>query len=261
MKISIVIPVFNSENILEKLINKIESLNLINFEIILVDDYSKDNSWRKICELSKANEKIKGISLNKNYGQHNAIMAGLNYVKSEIIVIMDDDFQHPPESIKEMVGKIKGGYEICYTKYLERKHGALKIALSEMSNFITSLVINKPTSLYLSSFKCLTSNIKDELIKIKKPNIYLDIFLLNISKKITYININHQERLEGKTNYSFKKLFFLWLNLISNAPVNYFSLRGIILIFLKITIIPFTVYRYLLSDLNKIQFQIKNKTF
>ena len=102
MKLSIIIPVYNSATILHKLNNRIlksvEEMKLINdFELIMINDFSEDSSWEIIKELSQNNNYIKGISLDKNYGQHNAIMAGLNFCSGEKIITLDDDLQHPPE--------------------------------------------------------------------------------------------------------------------------------------------------------------------
>ena len=124
MDLTIVIPVYNSELILPKLISEIDiSLkgNNIKKEIILVNDHSKDNSWKIIRQLSKNYDFIKGINLDKNYGQHNAIMAGLNNCSGEFVITIDDDLQHPPEFFPEVLKQLSN-HDVCYTNYNKRKH-------------------------------------------------------------------------------------------------------------------------------------------
>ena len=112
MKISVIIPIYNSENIITKLIERIiivlESIESnLNYEIILINDFSLDDSWKIIENLSKKYKFLKGISLKENYGQHNAIMCGLKYSSGDIIITMDDDFQHEPEFIKKIYLELK----------------------------------------------------------------------------------------------------------------------------------------------------------
>ena len=123
--ISIIIPVYNSEKILEdftdKLIQTLEE-KYNNFEIIFINDASKDNSWKIVQKLCEKNKLIKGINLRKNVGQHNAIFAGLKNCNGKIIVTMDDDGQNLPESIPSLVDELNKGFDICYANYKIKKH-------------------------------------------------------------------------------------------------------------------------------------------
>ena len=117
MNLSVVIPVYNSEKIISTLVSEIiESTKLQNLkvEIILVNDLSKDQSWEKIKFLNKKYPFVKGINLQNNYGQHNAIIAGLNFCSGEFCILMDDDMQHNPKYIIDIYNKLNSGYEICY---------------------------------------------------------------------------------------------------------------------------------------------------
>lgn len=259
--ISIVIPVYNSENIINKLIKKIE-IHLKKFkfyEVILVNDNSKDNSWNLIKNLSIMNRKIKGINLIKNFGQHNAVMAGLNYSNGDIIITMDDDLQHPPNAIKKLIKNINTGSDVCYTNYLGRKHFFFKILLSNLSNFISGFLIQKPNSLYLSSFRAIKKELKNKIILYKSPDIYIDMYILRHAKKIGQININHQKRFSGTSNYTILKLFFLWLNLATYSKIN-INYSAIVVIFIKILIFPVILYKKFIIKKKK-QYIINEKTF
>ena len=149
--LSIIIPVYNSQNILPKLINSIFSLlrqKKIIFEIFLVNDFSQDKSWDVIKYLSSNYKFVKGINLSTNFGQHNAIMAGLNQCNGKNVITIDDDFQHSPNNIIDIYQELLKGFDVCYVNYLERKHEKWKIFFSYISNIISSFLLNKPLKIY-----------------------------------------------------------------------------------------------------------------
>ena len=145
MKVSIVVPVYNSAKILNILVSEIKK-NLIDysnfFEIILINDFSSDDSWEEIKNLKNKNIFIKGINLKRNYGQHSAIFCGLKYCSGELIVCMDDDMQHDPKHIPRMLKQLKNN-EVCYVKYIKREHNIIKIFVSKLNNVISSSLMNK----------------------------------------------------------------------------------------------------------------------
>jgi len=262
MKISVIIPVYNSERIVRKLVVEVKkALKKKKYEIFLVNDFSTDSSWKIITKLSKISNKVKGISLKNNYGQHNAIMAGLKYAKGDYVIIMDDDLQHHPKYILKLINKIQLGFDLCYTNYVDRQHSYYKILLSQISNIVSSLIINKPLKLYLSSFKCMNLSLKNKLIKIKDPKIYIDGYLIKFTKKIASININHNKRYFGKSNYNLKKLFSLWIDLTLISKIHPFRSISILILLVKLAVFPFICYRLLFKKNQDIQYKISEKTF
>ena len=261
MKLSVIIPVFKSELIIEELIKKLlislDGLSLsLSYEVILVNDNGTDECWYKIKQLVSKNDKIKGIALDKNYGQHNAVMAGFNYCSGDYIITMDDDLQHPPQYIKEIIDQLLKGFDVCYTNYVNRKHAFWKHLVRWINNIISSHLLNKPYKLYLSSFRGISRSILIQIIKNKKKNIYIDSKILELSPKITSIKINHQARFQGESTYSFSKLVTLWLNMASDSslrPLRFFTF--FILIFKLILSLKRK------TNENLEQFKIKEKTF
>ena len=260
MKLSIIIPVYNSSKILEKLIFEINS-NLFDrfeksYEIILINDFSKDNSWEKIKKISKEFNFIKGIDLKYNVGQHGAIFIGLRYSTGSKIIIMDDDLQHPPQSIIDIYEKLDF-YDACYTLYLKRKHVYWKIILSTINNFFSSFIFDKPFKIYTSSLKGIRGDVKDRFIGYNPKIPFIDSLILREAKKITNVKVYHQKRFEGKSNYDVRKLFILWFDMIENYhfyPLRFGSLVGLIsFCFVKI----FRVF----NIKKKFLFEIKEKTF
>ena len=223
MELSIVIPVYNSANILPELVKQIE-LNVkgkINsYELFLVNDCSKDNSWNVIKELSSNNLFIKGLNLKKNYGQHNSIMAGLNESSGDYIILMDDDLQHPPNRIYDIYSELKKNFDVCYVNYVKRKHRKWKIFLSKANNILASFIFKKkPLNVYTSSFKGINKKVLKKIIEYKKNEVFLDWLILNCTQKITTINVDHVKRYEGETTYDIKNLLFLWSNMINIVPI------------------------------------------
>ena len=259
-KLSIIIPVYNSSKILNKLITEINS-NLSrrfenDYEIILINDFSKDDSWNIIKKISKNYNFIKGIDLNYNVGQHGAIFIGLKYSIGNKIIIMDDDLQHPPQSLISIYDQLDL-YDACYTLYIKRKHVYWKIFVSKLNNFFSSFIFDKPFNIYTSSMKGIRGDVKDRFVSHDPKIPFIDSLILKESKKITYIEVNHQERFEGKSNYDVKKLFTLWFDMIENYhfyPLRFGSLIGFIsYCFVKLLRV-FNVKK-------NFSFEIKEKTF
>lgn len=226
--LSIVVPVYRSAPILPKLVEAIaaemRAENLSgSFELILVNDCSPDDSWQVIRKLAEADSFIKGITLRRNVGQHNAIMAGLHHVSGEYVVLMDDDLQHPPAAIADIVRALADGYDVCYTRYLNRQHAAWKQLGSRFNDWMATRLLGKPKGLYLSSFKGLRREIADEIVQYDGPYTYLDGLILDVTRSITTVDIEHQARYEGESNYTFTRLLSLWMKMATSFSV--FPLR------------------------------------
>ncbi|WP_213876525.1 glycosyltransferase family 2 protein [Pseudomonas sp. dw_358] len=228
IKLSIVVPVYRSASILPALVEKTQAALVKeglerDFELILVSDASPDNSWAVIQALASEHSFIRGINLRRNAGQHNAVMAGLNHVRGELIILMDDDLQHPPEAIGNMIKALQGGYDVCYTRYVNRQHTWWKKAGSRFNDRVATLLLDKPKGLYLSSFKALRREIVKEVIKYDGPYAYVDGLILDVTRSITTVDIVHQARHEGESNYNLRRLFSLWLKMATSFSI--FPLR------------------------------------
>ncbi len=253
MDLSIVIPVYNSEDILPNLVKEIENyVNFIdNFELILVNDCSPDDSWRVIKELKEKYKFIKGVNLRKNAGQHNAIMAGLNNSNGEVIIMMDDDLQHSPSYIKNLYNEIKNGVDVCYTKFKNKKHKTWKIAGSKFNDLIANVLLKKPKDLYLSSFKSISKDIKDEIIKYDGAYPYIDGLIILTTNNISTIEVKHFDRFAGEGNYNLIKSTSLWLKMATNfsiLPLRFATLMGSIISFISFILGTYFIILKLLFD-------------
>jgi len=222
LNISLIIPVFNSETSLVKLITSItDTFNKSNYtyEIVCIDDASFDNSFQVLKNLAKTNSQLRVINLTKNFGQDNAIMAGLNNCYGDNVVIMDDDLQHHPDDISTLIEGLNPGFDVCYGLYEKRKDGFFKSLASKFNNFSASVILRKPKKLYLSPFKVFKSNIKNEIIKYKNPYPYIDGLIFRITTNINQVKVNHYKREDGESGYTFIKSLKIWLNLSTSFSI------------------------------------------
>lgn len=244
IKLSIVVPVYRSQSILVKLVEEVErsmeAEGLIGqFELLLVNDASPDESWQVISDLAINHDFVRGISLRKNFGQHNATMAGLNHARGKIVIIMDDDLQHPPAEIGNLMRQIDEGADVCYTRYKGRQHALWKILGSRFNDMVATLVLDKPKGLYLSSFKAIRQEVVQEVIKYDGPYAYLDGLILEVTRSIKVIDIDHQPRHEGVGNYNLKRSVSLWLKMATSFSV--FPLRVATVIGFSLTVLSLLV--------------------
>tara|TARA_B100000767_G_scaffold83464_1_gene80386 strand:+ start:5376 stop:6167 length:792 start_codon:yes stop_codon:yes gene_type:complete len=240
MEVSIIVPVYNSSPMLIELVERVEvtmsKLNCKNnYELLFVNDASEDDSWETITRLINKYSFIKGINLTENFGQHNAIMAGLNICIGEYIITIDDDLQHPPEFFSNILNKLKT-QDVCYTNYKNRKHIGWKKFVSNLNNIISSFILNKPLKIYMSSYRGIVQKIKFKIVQFKNPNVYIDGLIINSTKNIGMINVDHHARKFGESNYNLKKLLILWSNMILNFSFLPFRAASILGISLKLII-------------------------
>jgi glycosyltransferase involved in cell wall biosynthesis len=221
--ISIVIPVYNGAlsigGLVDELVARLSPLYSI--EIVLVNDCSQDNSEEVCIELTKKHPGfISFYSLSKNVGEHNAVMAGLNEATGEYAIIMDDDFQNPVSEVIKLISyMINNDYDVVYTFYDEMKHSYFRKLGSRFNDRVANFMLEKPKNLYLSSFKIINRFLIQEVIKYHLPYAYIDGLILRTTSKIGKIKVIHADRQFGKSNYTFRKLISLWMNMFTNFSI------------------------------------------
>lgn len=215
-KLSIVIPVYNAENSLSELYSNLVKLLAgikLDFEIIFIDDYSLDKSYLKIKEIAENDSRVKVIKLARNFGQQNAILCGFNYTDGDYVVTMDDDLQHKAKDIKKLYEKIQEGYDIVYAVPQNREYGIYRKLGSKLTNILFNIISSKPADIRVSSYRIITRNLVDKIVKDKRSFIYISALVLKHTDNIANINVSHYNRKHGESNYNFLKLLKLFLNL------------------------------------------------
>lgn len=214
--ISIVVPVYNGENSLRELyqaVKKVAAANNFEFELIMVDDNSLDQSYQKIVKLSQQDSRVKGIRLKKNFGQQNAIFCGFRYAAGDYIITMDDDLQHQPSDIVLLLQKIREGYDVVYAIPEARAHNWYRRIGSRLTNWLFNLITPKKEGLRVSSFRIITREMLAKITASKKSFIYLSAIILKEEPEIANIYTKQQQRKYGQSNYNFFKLLKLFLKL------------------------------------------------
>jgi len=249
--ISIIIPVFNSEKTIEVLVDSIVKILDKNyeFEVILVNDSSIDNSEEKCKNLVERHSNIALYSLSKNVGEQNAIMAGLNKCSGDYAVLMSDDLQNSTESMLELIKygiNEKDNFDVVYTYYDEKQYGLFKKIGSKFNDLVANVLLKKPKFIYLSSFKFINRFLITEIKKNPSPFIYLDGIILGITNRIGRVKVKHNERAHGKSGYTLIKLLELWSNMSTGFSI--FPLRISLIIGVSLSILGFisAIYFFIL---------------
>ncbi len=230
--LSIVIPVYNSERTIGPLCQAIMGLyaGAYRLDIILVNDGSRDDS-DAVCRRLHAEhpDRIAYIKLARNFGEHNAVMAGLHHATGDFCVIMDDDFQNPPGEVARLVREMGKGYDVVYASYAVKNDGFFRNLGSRLHNRMADIVLKKPVGLYLSSFKILNRFLVREIVGYTGPTPYLDAIVLRSTQNIGVIQLEHGKRAASESGYTLRKLFTLWGNMIfsfSLVPLRIIGLVG-----------------------------------
>lgn len=252
-KISFVIPCYNSEQYVKHTVDRLEQviknqLKEYKTQIILINDGSKDNTFKVIEQIANKTDNVIAIDFTRNFGQHSAIMAGLNKCSGDIIICLDDDGQTPPEEIIKLIDALDEDTDVVYAKYEEKKHSLFRNLGSTINSMMAHALLSKPKDLYISSFFAMKSYIKDEIITYQNPYPYMEGLVLRATNKIKNIVVDHKEREVGKSQYTFKKLFSLWINGFTNFSVK--PLR--IAIFFSVLFILIAVIATVVLVINKI---------
>ena len=221
-ELSLVIPVYNGSRTIGPLVERIATVFAFTpFEIVLVNDGSEDNSEMLCAKLAqKFTQTITFVHLSRNFGEHNAALAGLSQARGRYAAVLDDDGQNPPEEVARMLQELKSkNYDVVYGHYIEKKHSWFRNAGSRFNDGIATLMLDKPKDLYLSSFKVMNRFLVNEIIKYRGPYPYIDGLIYRTTRKIGQIQVEHRANIIGPSRYTFRKLVRLWLNMFLNFSI------------------------------------------
>jgi len=217
-----VIPVYNSENSLEQLVSHLEiTLSEISpvYEVILVNDGSLDQSWNKISEICQRNPNIIGINLMRNYGQHNAILCGVRAAKHEVTVTMDDDLQHPAEEINKLLAALDDGYDVAYGTPRKQQHSLWRNLASFLIRLALQGTMGVENARKVSAYRAFRTQLRDAFANYRSPFVILDALLSWGTNRFTVIQVLHKPRKQGKSQYSFRSLVNLSINLVTGFSI------------------------------------------
>jgi glycosyltransferase involved in cell wall biosynthesis len=250
--ISIVIPVYYGEKTISPLVDQLlQVMPTISehYEIILVNDGSRDNSWKIIQKLSDTSNTVSGINLMRNYGQHNALLCGIRAAKYDIVVTMDDDLQHPPQTIQTLIEKLNEGYDVVYGSPKEEKHGLFRDAASVITKLVMQNMMSVDTARHISAFRAFRTNLRDAFENYQGSNVSIDVLLTWGTTNFTFVEVEHHPRFAGESHYTFRKLLAHAMNMItgfSTIPLRLSSGIGFFFTLFGIAVFLYALIHYLI---------------
>jgi glycosyltransferase involved in cell wall biosynthesis len=251
--ISVVVPVYNSETSLPLLIARLEPIlknAASRFEVILVNDGSKDRSWDVIQQLATQYSFVRGMNLMRNYGQHNALLAGIRSAECEIVVTIDDDLQDPPEESVKLLGKFSEGYEVVYGKPQTEQHGLFRDLASRITKLALQGAIGAETAQKVSAFRVFRTDIRRGFENYMGPHVSIDVLLTWGATRFAAVPVRHEPRTIGQSNYTFRKLVRHAMNMMtgfSTLPLQFASVVGFAFTSFGLIVLVYVVGRYLIQ--------------
>lgn len=250
--VSIVVPVYNSELMLPNLVQRVSQvLGDVggDYELILINDGSADNSWDTICGLAKRYNWIRGINLMRNYGQHNALLCGIRAAKYAVIVTMDDDLQNPPEEIPKLVEELAKGYDVVYGTPQKEQHGFWRNMASRVTKLSLQSAMGAEIARNVSAFRAFKTQLRDAFAHYHGPFVSIDVLLTWGTTSFAAILVRHDPRLTGSSDYTFRKLVLHALDMMtgfSTLPLQLASLIGFVLTLFGCGVLVYVAGRYLI---------------
>jgi undecaprenyl-phosphate 4-deoxy-4-formamido-L-arabinose transferase len=220
--IAVVVPVYNSEQTLAPLLDRLYPVLEAHggpFEIILVNDGSADRSWEVIVQLAARWPNVRGLNLSRNFGQHNALLCGIRQARSDVIVTLDDDLQHPPEEIGKLMDKLREGFDVVYGTPQRPQHGWRRDASSLLTRRAIRYVTGNPVARQASSFRAFRTDLRTAFADYRSPSVAIDVLLSWGTKRFAAVPVRHEPRQVGVSNYTFRKLVAIALNLVTGFSI------------------------------------------
>ncbi len=249
---SIVIPVYNGEETLPELAAQLaQTLPALSqdYEVILVNDGSRDRSWEVIRQLAQKYPWVLGINLMRNYGQHNALLCGIRAARHQVVVTMDDDLQNPPPEIPKLLEKLNEGYDVVYGTPQREQHGLLRDLASQITKLALQSAMGAQTARHVSAFRAFRTQLRDAFANYQSPFLSIDVLLTWGTTRFAAISVQHDPRRAGVSNYTFRKLVTHALNMMtgfSTLPLQLASLIGFASAFLGLGVLAYVIGRYLI---------------
>lgn len=253
LSVSVIVPVYNSQSTLEELTIRIQAIlesRVKCFEIIFVNDGSRDDSWSVVQKLVNHYQNVCGLNLMRNYGQHNALLAGIQQAQYEAIITIDDDLQHPPEEIPKLLTTLVEGYDVVYGRPAQRKHDVWRNFSSKILKMVLTIVLGSEMGYHSSAFRAFRSDLRRGFEKFSDAQLAIDVLLSWSAARITHIPVEHHARKVGKSGYTLKKLMLLAFSMLtgySTLPLRIASALGFTTSLFGLAMFFYVVIRRLLQ--------------
>ena len=248
-KISIVVPVYNEESLVEELVSRLKSvcdgLNR-SYEIVIVDDGSDDGSFEKLKRIKETDEALRLIRLTRNFGQQSAVLAGFRMSQGDIVVQLDSDLQNPPEEIPKLLTALTDDIDLVTTVHKKRQDGLLRVIGSKFLRGFGQMLFGESVKLNLSSFRAMRRSVIDKIETCRDRSRYMAVLMSWMGLPSVEIEVEHHARKKGETKYSFLTLFKLSWDLVtgySNLPLRFVTYLGLFGALMGFLMMAFLLYQ------------------
>jgi glycosyltransferase involved in cell wall biosynthesis len=249
--VSVITPVYNSAGTLEQLVNRLLDVfaeQVCECEILLVNDGSQDNSWEVMQMLASRHPQVHGLNLMRNFGQHNALLAGIRQAKGEVIVTMDDDLQNPPEEVPKLLAKLEEGHDVVYGNPHHENHGMMRDNASVFVKIALRVGLGFKHASHTSAFRAFRTHLRNAFADFQAKHVSIDVLLTWATNDFSWVIVQHNQRPSGSSGYTFRKLFEHTLNMLtsfSSLPLRIASFVGFAFMVFGVLILLYTFTVYL----------------
>jgi glycosyltransferase involved in cell wall biosynthesis len=249
--ISVVVPAYNSELTLEELVERLEAVlaDTPESEVIIVDDGSRDATWPTIERIARKHRRVRGLTLMRNYGQHNALLCGIRLARYDVTVTIDDDLQHPPEELPKLLAALDGA-DVVYGRPDAEQHGVARDLASRLTKIALRAAMGTRNATDQSAFRAFRTQLREAFANYDGSYVSIDPMLAWGTQRFSAVTVRHEPRLRGRSNYNWPKLALHALNLIttfSSWPLQLASLVGFGFTLFGLATLAYVVGRYLIS--------------
>jgi glycosyltransferase involved in cell wall biosynthesis len=251
--ISVIVPVYNSEKCLAELVDRLEPVLKDcqkPYELILVNDGSRDGSWEAIHSMSQSHPWVRGVNLMRNYGQHNALLCGLRLASYATSVTMDDDLQHPPEEIPRLLARLDDGEDVVYGTPIRQAHTLWRNLASYFTRIALQGTMGVENARKVSAFRAMRTQIRRAFGQYQSPFVILDVLLSWGTTRFTTVPTRHDVRQRGVSNYTFSKLIVHGINMLTGftvLPLQLASLMGFAFALFGLLVLFYVIGRYVIQ--------------
>src|SRR5262245_3238766 len=251
--ISVVTPVYNGEASIAELCRRLcEVLPRIatEYEIIFINDDSRDRSWEIISELSSRLATVRGLNLMRNYGQHNALLCGIRAAKYDVVVTIDDDLQHPPEEIPQLLARLDEGFDVVYGAPKAEQNGLMRALASRITRLALRAAVGSDVAKNVSAFRVFRTQLREAFANYQSPFVSIDVLLTWATTRFGATTVVFRPRHSGSSNYTFTKLVRHALDMMtgfSTAPLQLASLIGFTCTLFGVGVFTYVFVRYCLE--------------
>jgi undecaprenyl-phosphate 4-deoxy-4-formamido-L-arabinose transferase len=229
--ISVVVPVFNGAATVEALVTRctatLESLASA-YEIVLVDDGSHDESWETLVRLAAHHPQVTALRLTRNYGQHNALLAGVRAARHEIVVTLDDDLQNPPEEMPKLLAELERGHDVVYGTPEDEHHDMWRTLASRITKLALQSAMGADTARQVSPFRAFRTQTRTAFADYSGPFVSIDVLLTWGTTRFSAVKVRHDARSAGTSNYTFRKLVTHAVNMMTGFSIRPLQLASLI---------------------------------